>query len=397
VADVIANNARWKMVFPYIVPDRDKGWGAAGYEIKRTDMEYPEWREQNSKRKEPTFVGLGYKSRTIIGSRFDGIMVIDDICDENNTVSDREMDCWRIVVGTPWVEGDALHYMKNTGLYKHIMIPVYRNVSRDTEGAQNLHFKFGSEIVDEWIIPNWADRFTLDYLEQKYRELASVDFARFMLLDLSKLEERVFRWQEFPYEQISPKWPMVGGVDYASIIDESQKESRDRSYFAIAYVAKLPLGGAVVVDGIRERCTQLQAEEHVERPQHLFPGWLNTGIELDGKGETFYAHVRRKPHLRIVPMKTKGKGKAQRLEHQMSPWFESGIVKISDADTPFLNALRKEMRQYPNSRTLDCMDAVYWALRMIPEVLKMETRDEMPLFGEKKKEKVYDFSVFGRR
>jgi phage terminase large subunit-like protein len=95
-------------------------------------------------------------------------------------------------------------------------------------------------------------------------------------------------------------------------------------------------------------------------------------------------------------MSTKGKGKAQRLEHQMSPWFESGIVKISDADTPFLNALRKEMRQYPNSRTLDCMDAVYWALRMIPEVLKMETRDAMPIFGEAKQEKVYDFTVFGR-
>lgn len=414
-ADVIVNNARWRLVFPHLVPDRDKAWGAGGYEIKRTDMEYADWRELNSKRKEPTFVGLGYMSRTIIGSRYDGIMVIDDICDQNNTSSEREMEnmleslrgpilsrakkeCWRIVVGTPWVEGDALDYIKNTGLYKHIKIPVWRNVPEDTEGAQNLHFTWGTEIIDEWMIPNWPEVFTLDYLELKYRELASVDFARFMLLDLSKLDEMVFRWQPFPYLDINPNWPMVGGIDFASIIDESQKASKDRSYFAIAYVVKNPRGGAIVYDGIRERCTPAIAETHVERPQHTFPGWLTSGIELDGKGEVFYSILRRKPHLRLNPMRTGGKGKAQRLEHQMAPWFESGVVKISDADTPFLNALRKEMRQYPNSKTLDCMDAVYWALMQIPDVLmipKKEVGVLNPYFKERDKPK-HAFEAFSR-
>ncbi len=91
IADIIKNNKGWKMVFPHVVPDEDKGWGANGYEIKRTDIDYTEWRAKNVKRKDPTLIGMGYESRTIIGRRVSGCLKIDDILDENNSSSEREM------------------------------------------------------------------------------------------------------------------------------------------------------------------------------------------------------------------------------------------------------------------------------------------------------------------
>ena len=70
----------------------------------------------------------------------------------------------------------------------------------------------------------------------------------------------------------------------------------------------------------------------------------------------------------------------------MSPWLESGMVRISDAETPFLNELRKELDMYPLSKHDDALDAMYWALRGMPDVLMMPTpMDEIPEFARKKK------------
>jgi len=94
------------------------------------------------------------------------------------------------------------------------------------------------------------------------------------------------------------------------------------------------------------------------------------------------------PPLRIIPMKTGGKSKGIRLERQMAPWFENGKIRISDADTPFLNELRHEMDLYPNCAHDDALDAVYWALRGMTDVLIMEkSGEELPQAARKKKMK----------
>jgi hypothetical protein len=80
-------------------------------------------------------------------------------------------------------------------------------------------------------------------------------------------------------------------------------------------------------------------------------------------------------------MKTGGKGKAARLERQMGPWLENGMVRISDADTPFLVELRRELDNYPLCDHDDALDGVYWALRGMPEVLSMprDMEGELPM------------------
>jgi phage terminase large subunit-like protein len=391
VADIIANNPGWKSCFPNVVPDMEKGWGAGGYEVKRDDIPYGQWRRLNSDRKDPTFIGLGYKSRAIIGKRVTGMLLIDDILDENNTASDKEMEtvrkimtgtlfptivkgAWMCCVFTPWKENDPVMGMTELDEFIRVKTPI---VIECEDGFDLDGVKYKSI---------WPSRFPESEIRIRRAMSAKIEFARMYLLDLSKADSQVFRFYDFPAAQINGAWPVVGGVDYASSMKNVGGGAKlDTDYFALAYVCKLPMGGAVVMDGVLERTTMLPALGYVEKAQGTFPGWQHCVVEGDGKGEEFIQALMMKPGLKITPMKTGGKGKMERLERQMGPWLESMRVRISDADTPFLNELRKELREYPNNRHDDAMDAVYWALRGMPDVLAMPyNNDELPSFEKKK-------------
>ena len=97
-------------------------------------------------------------------------------------------------------------------------------------------------------------------------------------------------------------------------------------------------------------------------------------------GEQFIPVLRRNPGIRIDARKTKGMRKADRLVLGLGPWLANGRVMISDADTPFLNALRRFLSLYPavtrNDPGWDAADAVYWALHAFPEALTMSYRGD---------------------
>lgn len=79
----------------------------------------------------------------------------------------------------------------------------------------------------------------------------------------------------------------------------------------------------------------------------------------------------------------------------MAPWMENGTVRISDAETPFLRELRNELDSYPNHAHDDALDAVYYALRVIPDVLVMpKSSEELPevIVHEKKKASLWELA-----
>ena len=380
IADIIQNNPGFRVVFPNVVPDKQRGWGAGGYEVMRKDIPYEQWRDLNAKRKDATLSGVGYKSSSIIGKHPDGVLVVDDIHDENNTVSDRELasvrriltgtifptlseETWKVFIGTPWVENDALQYAASTGEFVHVQTPVVRED-----------------------VYTWPEKFDKKEVDRQKNLAGSIEFARMFMLDLTASKNKVFKYMIYPSSEIRFNWVIVAGVDYAGTMSAIKNKLGENDYFAIAYVAKLPGGGAVVVDGVLEHCTQAEAEIFVKRGQEMYPNYLNAVVEGDGKGEDFIQVLRRNPSLKVIPMKTGGKGKNIRLVRQMGPWLESGIVRISDAETPFLNELRKELDMYPLSKHDDALDAVYWALRGMPDVLQLPREDYLlPEFALKKK------------
>lgn len=395
VADIIARNPGWQRCFPQVRQDRAAGWGAAGYEVKRTDMEYGAWRAlcAAEKGKDPTLVGLGYLARAVIGKHPTGMLVVDDIHDESNTRSRRELDTviqilrgsilptvtpetWQVFVGTPWQQNDALHYLKATGRF----VPVKTAVVRKDEGERIKGEEERSEVLsldklgtgcprsDEggWTgkLPTWPERFPEAEIEKQRALSGEAEFARMFLLDLKAAEGVHLKaeWlHAYPHEKVQPSWPVVMGVDYASTADQMAGERRD--YFAVAIGRALPGGaGMVLVDGFRGRVSQGEAEQQLKALAAHYPTTQLIGVEAVGKGEEFYHLLLRGSRLPVAPMQPAGRSKGQRFERGMAPIFQFGRAWVADVETPFIRAFREEWLRWPNGEHDDTLDAVYWML-----------------------------------
>jgi len=163
-----------------------------------------------------------------------------------------------------------------------------------------------------------------------------------------------------------------------SMIKEANVDLKNRSYYAQAYLFKMPDGRAVVGDGWYDRPTQGEAELQMEKAEATYPGHRATIFEGDGKGEEALQIFLRNPNLTLIPLQTEGKGKPERLEKQLGPWLENGKIMISDGDTPFLQFLRKCLSKYPQ-HFKDPIDAVYWAARGMPEIMTLDKpKDKLP-------------------
>lgn len=379
VADIIAYNPGWQLVFPQVVPDKRAGWGATGYEVKRKDMLYRDWRRLagRHKGKDPTLVGLGYRSRAVIGKHPTGVLLVDDIHDEQNTRSARELalvqkvvtgtilptatpQTWQVFVGTPWTENDTLAYLKATGRYDSVRTPVLRQ-------------KGGSEQ------PVWLEQFPLPEIEKLRQAVGEVEFARMYLLDLQAASGVHLRreWlRTYRHSRIDPGWPVVMGVDYASAADELTAGQRD--FFAVAIGRALPGGaGVVLVDGCREQLSQGAAQEKLVALAGHYPTLQLIGVEAVGKGEEFFHLMLRTSRLPLQAVQPGGRSKGMRFERGMAPLFERGNVFISDQENSFTRAFRNEWVSWPYGEHDDTLDAVYWMLYVgLPHLLAGGAREK---------------------
>lgn len=368
IADLITFNPGWKQVFPHIVPDVGAGWSKNGYQVKRTDMRYADWRRAcvRTKGKDATLVGLGYRSHALIGKHPTGLLVIDDIHDENNTRSAIELrntlqiftgtilptltrETKTIIVGTPWTDNDILSYAKSTGEFEHVRTEVERN----------------GKLV-------WPSAYPRAVIEKQRKLAGEAEFARMYMLDI-KAAAGVHLKRDwlylYPQEKIDPSWPVVMGVDYASASDQLKGAKRD--YFAVAVGRVLPGGaGVVLVDGYRGKVSQGEAEAQLKSIAALYPSTQLIGVEAVGKGEEFYYLLLRTSNLPIAPFQPGGRSKGQRFERAMAPLFQFKRVWVVDVSTPFLRAFKDEWVRWPYGIHDDTLDAVYWMLRAgLPHLL----------------------------
>ncbi|MCK5094529.1 MAG: hypothetical protein KAR18_07390, partial [Spirochaetes bacterium] len=413
IARIIEYHEAWQMVFPHVVPDKERGWGAQGYNVMDNRMSYEDWEKKNVARIDDSFLGLGYNSRRLIGKHPTGGLFIDDIHDENNSISDRERQrvvnivsdtlipmevkelgtrkllTWLIAVGTPWNEDDSYHYLKNTGEYLFKEIPLMVKAFEGDEGAVFIDGKHPEgfvyhDIIGWWHI-TWPEQYSPEDIIRLRAKCTKRGFARMYLLDLEAAKEGGMPFQLYPSDAISYNWVACGGVDYASIRYRLSKNNKNRDLFAIAYLLKVPTGGGVIVGGVAGHKTQTEANDQIEIAQKTFKNWRYAVVEEDGKGETFVDSLLLKPHLRIKPDKTRGVPKPLRQEKVLGPALETGLVRVSDADTPFLNLLRKSLDDYPDGND-DVRDAAYWAVKGFPELLITPSADmDEGQLGQKKK------------
>lgn len=405
ITDIIIKHPAWHEVFPNIVPSEDEGWGVdGGYFVKDNSMTDGEWKKKTAVRKDPSLLGLGIRSRSLIGKHPDGVLLMDDIHDEENTKSDREnqnviskvtgtilpfivedysrpegerMITWNIAVGTPWRDDDAYHFLQDSGESLFLKVPALTECPMEDPLAVTIDDR-ETGLYGHYRL-TWPEQVTPELIKTWRRRAGKREFHRMYLLDLAGSKLTGIKYQTYPAEKINPaEWATSAGVDFASIRTRDAA-TKNRDYFAMGWIAKIPTGGAVIFGGKFGHYTSAQAEQLIEQVQQTLPNFGYTVVEDDGKGEVFVDILLRKPNLRITPMLTKGRGKALRQEKEMSPWMEVGIIKISDADDPFLNLLRRSLDDYPDGND-DVRDAAYWCCKSVPEVLHLpDDTDTLPM------------------
>ena len=423
IAATIEHHPAWKMAFPNVVPDTGK-WSTEGFTVIDTGVERDEWAKMTGGRVDPTFVGGGYKSTRLNGKHPTGVLCMDDMHDINNSMSQKERNAvvmalttiilktavreadklvtWIVDVGTPWAKDDAHHVMKDSGSYGFLAIPAMTRAEEDEEGAvfiDGVNQATGAvyeDIVGWWIL-TWPERFGVNSIMQE-RSLGKSQFWQMIMLDLHTGSKGGIRYYTYLHADIDNNLPALGGVDPTTFDTNSATRSEERSHFALAYGLKLPRGGAVISGGVLEQCTLLQAENHILAAQAIHPNWQATYVEDVAVGKVAMQAWRRNPRVRVLPSGLKGisdarvTNKKARVE-SISRWFEDGTIRISDADTPFLNALRnlldnfEDMDSKSHDPGWDAADAVFHVLRNMTDVLnKPSWNDDDFMAGRKVKQ-----------
>lgn len=399
IAAIIEYHPSWKLVFPDVVPDTGR-WSVEGFSVLDNSISREEWAKRQSGVIDPTLIGGGYKSSRLIGKHPSGVLDIDDIHDRDNSSSEKErkvvvdilvktilktvikendkMVTWLIAVGTPWALDDAYYTMKNTGQYEFISIPAMTRAS-EGEGlyvdGKNRDGAIFEDIVGWWNF-TFPQHFGVNTVI-KERADGKQSFWQMIMLDLASASTGRLTYYEYPAKDIVYDLPTIGGAD-PTTFQEAMNGNRN-SYFALAYLSKLPTGGAVIVDGVLEQCSQTQAENYILVAQSKFPNWQFVAIEDVSVGKVFLQTLQRNARIRAIASGLKGitdgriSSKRDRVL-QTHKWFEDGTVRISSADTPFLNAMRRLFEKFydldpKHDYSFDAFDAVYHALRNMPEIL----------------------------
>jgi hypothetical protein len=399
VADIIANDPKFADIFPNVKPDKKKGWGAQGYWVRDISKNDDEWLELTNVSKDPSLLGLGITSGSVIGKHPTGVLLMDDIHDEANSISELErakivkvvtdtvlpmavtdatkqegqqLETYTLIVGTPWHEGDAYHYLRDTGEFGFLYSPLMYPCSEETEGA--VHFDHKN--LQGWFRLAWEERVPYEAVISLYNKSGHKGFGRMYLLSLAMANELGLEYSTFPHESLPNEDTLefVSGVDYASMLEIRGKviQAKNRSQFALAHGCILPSRVCVITGGVLGHYTQLKAEGHVQAVQNRFKRHRTTGVEMNGKGEEFFSLLSRHQEMDLLPYWTGKSRKDARLEMELGPWLEMGKIMISDEDTPFLNALRKSLAEFPHGN-LDVLDAVFGVSKTIPDVLVVNT------------------------
>ncbi len=397
VASIIQHNEKWKLVFPYVVPDLKKGWGADGFFVKRTDMEYQEWINIRTMGDDyPTFVGYGWDSGSIVGSRVSGICLIDDIVDTQTVKSEADMlsienlvkevltltikaGAWEIWNFTPYSFNDIYQDRKKTGNYIHNLSPVMVP-AKEGDGSFWPEDEY-VPLSGKWWILAWPAEWGFKRLTKKYKDIGQIRFARQMLLDLEAMRGDILKMEwlhYFPADKIDLSWPVFLGIDYASVSDKLKVSKRD--YFTLAVFRGMPGGGIILTGGIRGHFTKKEGLDALARYADMYNTVQLIGVESLGKGEEFYndALLLRDMQGKIYPlMKIQHgrKSKGERFEDWLAPRFESGRIWVSNAPDEFITEFENEWGLFDKAQHDDCIDAVYMGAVAAEGHLYDRTRD----------------------
>ncbi len=408
ISNTIEHSEVFRACFPDIVPDKPEGWGADGYCIKDTNYDEDVWLNKMRSR-DPSLLGAGYKSSIIIGKHPRRFLWIDDIHNNRNTRSSRELmavketyakdirnirtkDTIVLWSFTPWVYEDLYYMVKKNKRFYHIFTPV------TTSG------QWPGESV-------WPTEYPEERIQEIHDDPAvgPINFAQMMLCNIDAKKGSVLpgEWiSNYPANEIQPSWKTVMGIDYASVQDKQNLKGRD--YFSLAVGKIHPVSGMIIlIDGVQDHVTQAEGEQITLDYLNKYKRTLfRCGIEALGKGEEFYGQILRRYGRGIRPQKVGGKAKGERFEKQLGPAFFDGRITIANdtgVDTylpinyDYIEIFVTQWLMWDGTETYpdDTMDAVYH-MAVASKGFMMVGADRMEKFPHDRKQRTKNpIAAFG--
>jgi hypothetical protein len=362
IANIISLFSGWAACFPNVMPDEKRGWGANGYFIQDTDVVkesgYGAWVEKTMQdhTKDPSFVGAGITSADIVGMH-PRWLFFDDIHDKQNSTypKDRENIVSTVrenvipvntkpggekpffgVACTFWDKSDAYHVLLETGLFQHIKTPIFWYDEKGTELFEGKPIRLA-----------WQDGYPLSLVELYRRSNDAVTFKREYLCDETSELDRAYKVMSHRSEQLDFSWQAGLGADPVGVLNAGE----GISHFAALEGLLTPYNYLVIVDGILEKCGALEGEEYIVNAHGRYVNFQKAVIEGNGIGAIFASTVTRHPGVIVQTVKVQEIGKGSKLDRQyqfLEPLARTGMVRVSDANTPILRAVRRYFDEFPN-------------------------------------------------
>lgn len=435
VAQIIENHQEFHNIFPYVEIYKDRGWGAEGYWVRDNRMDIAAWTAKQAKINDPTFVGGGYKSSEINGKHPTLFLMVDDLHDIDSSGSTTEREyiknvfllqilptvireneklvTWVVITGVPFAKDDTYQVLRFGGGCVFVRVPVMTRAAEGEPGAVYLDGKNEEmgvtydDLVGWWKL-TWAENFGIKTI-LFWRAKGKSTFWQMFMVDIETAKSQGLTYYSYPHTDIGFDLPTAGGADPTSVDPDYEVGGQKRSSFAHAWVCKLIKGGLVLKGGTLKPMGFMKAKDAIYQAQSMFKNWITTGVEDVGVGKAFMQFLRNFPDIMFVPSNIIDphgviRDKRTRIEAELSPWLENGVVKISDENTPYLNAVRYGLDNFFDldfkrpHESIDALDGLYHAVKRFPEVLRDSVNsdnispDEMkqqkgglwhPLFGVK--------------
>jgi len=413
IAQIIEFHPFYRMAFPNVVVDKERGWGAEGYWIRDVRVSREEWTQRQAKVNDPSFVGGGYKSSEINGKHPTLYLSIDDLhdIDSSASVTEREaikqvfffqilptvprlndrLSAWVELTGVPFAKDDTYADLRRAGGVHFTNVPVMRRVPENTPGAVYIdgrNPKTGvvyDDIVGWWFLTAPELFGVKSIIDARSKGKAS--FWQMYMLDIEVAKTAGLRYYLYNHKDVSYEWPTVGGADPTNLKPDKEVGGTKRSSFALCYLAKTPNGRAVVVDGVLKPCGILEAKEAILQAQSMFPNWRTTGVENVGGGAVFLQYLWLDSRVRCIdsgltsPDHKRIADKKLRFLNETHPHMENAVIMISDLETPYNMALRRLCDNYfdldMHDEAWDAGDGLYHAVKLIPEVLRQPVYDDL--------------------
>jgi hypothetical protein len=301
-------------------------------------------------------------------------------------VSERgKLLAWVNITGVPFSKDDTYAVLKDSGNVVFVSLPVMREVGEGTPGAvyiDGVNPKTGAvyEDIKGWWILTWAENFDVPTIIS-WRSKGKSSFWQMFMLDIEIAKTAGLVYYLYPADKIGFDLPTYGGADPTGFDDDREVGGKKRSNFALCYLSKLAQGGAVVAGGFLKDCGILEAKDAILQAQTTFTHWRTTAVEDVGVGKVFKNYLRTDTRVKVqasdLSNPENGKGiqnKALRFQNEVHPWLESMVIRISDAETPYLMALRRLCDNFYDLDSKDpgwdAGDALYHAAKLIPDVLR---------------------------